>query len=195
MSKQIMHSIKEKAAFLRQYAAHPRKIGAVAPSGKALTAGMMEPVDFEAAKLIVEYGPGTGSFTEELVRRKKPETVLLLIEQNRDFCRMLHERFAGEQNVWIVCGSAEKADRIAERAGFSQADFVVSGLPFTSLPKNVSAGIFEATKRLIGDTGRFITFQYSMVKCNFFSAHFRFADIHRVRKNLPPAYILVMENK
>ncbi len=50
--------------FLRQYVMHPRSVGAIAPSGKNLALKMMEPIDFNNAKVIVEYGPGTGSFTK-----------------------------------------------------------------------------------------------------------------------------------
>lgn len=72
--------------FLFEYLKHPRKIGAVAPSGKRLSHKMMEPVNFPSANVIVEYGSGTGSFTRELVKRRRSGTTLILIEQNKHFC-------------------------------------------------------------------------------------------------------------
>ena len=56
--------------FLKQFLLNPRKIGAIAPSGKALAKRMIQPINFKKAKCIVEYGPGTGSFTDGLVVNK-----------------------------------------------------------------------------------------------------------------------------
>lgn len=57
--------------FIKQYIKNPKFVGAIAPSSKKLAAAMMQPIDFEKAKCIVEFGPGTGVFTEEIMRRKK----------------------------------------------------------------------------------------------------------------------------
>ena len=56
---------------------HPRKIGAIAPSGKRLSEKMMMPIDFASVKAIIEYGPGTGSFTKELVTWRRSDTLFL----------------------------------------------------------------------------------------------------------------------
>ncbi|MGL5353252.1 MAG: SAM-dependent methyltransferase, partial [Clostridium sp.] len=68
--------------FLEEYIKSPRTIGAVAPSSERLAKKMIESINFESAECIVEYGPGTGVFTEKLVRNKKRSTILILIEYN-----------------------------------------------------------------------------------------------------------------
>lgn len=181
--------------FLLEYLKHPIKVGAVAPSGKALARKMMEPVDFAAAKVIVEYGPGTGSFTRELIARKRSDTKLILIEQNDVFFKEMYESFHGKDNIFVHHGSAEDADSLLNDLGIEGADFVVSGLPFASLPKEVSLRIFEATKKLIGRDGAFITFQYFRVNEGFFLEHFEISDRLRENLNLPPAYVYVLKNK
>lgn len=182
-------------AFLLEFIKHPRTIGAVAPSGKSLSRKMMEPIDFSSANVIVEYGPGPGSFTRELVARRKEGTTLILIEQNERFCALLEEEFGDQPDIHIINGSAENADQYLAEYGFEHADYIISGLPFTSLPKVVSNNILEATKRALGKSGQFITFQYSLVKKDFFEEHFRMLYILREMKNLPPAYVLVMCNQ
>ena len=178
------------AEFLR----HPRRIGAVAPSGKQLAAAMMRPIDFASAKVIVEYGPGTGSFTRELVARRNPGTALILIEQNRTFCEQLKASFGGQPNLFILRGSAGSVVRCLEICGVSGVDYIVSGLPFTSLPADLSDRILNATKQVLGREGKFITFQYSLVKKKFLERYFRITEYRRVLKNLPPAYVLAMKN-
>ena len=61
-------------SFILEYIKHPRKIGAVAPSSRCLSRKMMKPIDFSSAEVIVEYGPGTGSFTSELIAGRKPNS-------------------------------------------------------------------------------------------------------------------------
>lgn len=181
--------------FIFEYIKHPRAIGAVAPSGKKLSKKMMKPIDFDSAEVIVEYGPGTGSFTKELVAGKRPETVLILIEQNDSFCRLLQEKYKNEPNVHLVHGSAADVNVYLRAYGFKKADYIVSGLPFTSLPTDISDSILEATKIALGDSGEFITFQYSHVKAAFFEHYLRITDTLQEIRNLPPAYVFVMKNK
>ncbi|MBD5158876.1 MAG: SAM-dependent methyltransferase [Ruminococcus sp.] len=180
--------------FLLEYLKHPRTIGAVAPSGNALARKMTKPVDFSTAEVIVEYGAGTGSFTRELVINRKPETVLILIEQNRKFCRELEKTFRNQPNIHVINDSAEKVNLYLKKYGFRHADCIISGLPFTSLPADISENIFRETIRAIGSKGKFITFQYSMVKRKFFEKYFRISGVLHELKNIPPAYVLVMRN-
>ncbi len=66
-------------SFLAEYLKHPFTIGAVAPSSKYLAKKMLRNVTFNQARVIIEYGLGTGVFTEEIIKRKKPETVFLTL--------------------------------------------------------------------------------------------------------------------
>ena len=47
----------------------PRLVGAVAPSSRFLARKMLEGLDLKSGMRIVEFGPGTGSFTGELFHR------------------------------------------------------------------------------------------------------------------------------
>ena len=180
--------------FFTEFLKHPRKIGAIAPSGKHLSEKMMMPIDFTSAKVIVEYGPGTGSFTKELIARRKPDTVLILIEQNKVFCEQLKASFDSLPNLFIMHGSAGNVGQYLEACGVHSADYIVSGLPFTSFPAAVSDNILNATKLALGQDGTFITFQYSLVKKKFMERYFQVMNCLRVIKNLPPAFVLVMKN-
>lgn len=182
--------------FFAQFLRHPRSVGAVAPSGKNLALKMTEPIDFDAVDVIVEYGPGTGAFTRRLAACKRAETVLICIEKNKAFYDTLVKEFAQKEipNLHIVHGDVADAAEILAIHGLTQADCIVSGLPFTSLPKETSVRIFGVTQKILG-AGNFITFQYTKVKQKFFEAYFNVADILRVRKNLPPAYVYVLKNK
>ncbi len=181
--------------FLIEFVKHPKAVGAIMPSGRALAEKMMEPIQFERARCIVEYGPGTGSFTRKLVKYKKEGTKLFLIENNPVFYKKLRKEFGMLKGVYIIHGSAENVNRYLLEYGVRGVDYIVSGLPFTSLPKDVSEKILLAAQSVIGANGKFITFQYSLVKRRFFEKYFTLAGCLLELKNLPPAYVLVMKQK
>ncbi|MBR0091923.1 MAG: SAM-dependent methyltransferase [Lachnospiraceae bacterium] len=181
--------------FLKEYIRNPRSVGAVAPSSKVLARKMVKAVDFENARCIVEYGPGTGSFTRQILSRKKEETMLCLIEQNETFYYKLRTLYGARRDIVVIHGSAEDADTLIRARGVSHADYVISGLPFTSLPQEVTYRIFKATRRIIGRNGLFITFQYSNVRRAFFEHYFVFEKVYLALRNIPPARVYVMRNR
>lgn len=180
----------KKPNFFVQYLKSPRIIGAVAPSSKWLAEKMVSDIDFENAQCIVEYGPGTGVFTKKLVEMKKQDTKLLLLETNKIFCANLREKYKNDSSVIIVYGSAEHVIAYLNKHGISKVDYVVSGLPFTSLPKSTSENILRKTQRLLEKGGLFITFQYTLLKKALFSGYFKNIEYERVMLNIPPAYVL-----
>jgi phospholipid N-methyltransferase len=152
---------------------------------------MMVPIDFAHAKTIVEFGPGTGSFTETLITCRQPGTTLLLIEYNEAFCHVLARRFAGQPNIIIEQGSAATIGALLKKHGLpNEADYIVSGLPFASLPRKESNTILAEAVRHLRQDGAFITFQYTGLMRLLFDNYFPSITVRREWRNLPPAYIL-----
>ena len=52
--------------FLHEFIKHPKHTGAIAPSSKILAKKMVDVIDFNKAKCIVELGPGTGVLRKRL---------------------------------------------------------------------------------------------------------------------------------
>lgn len=182
-------------SFFKEYLKSPAKIGAVAPSSKWLAKKMVEPICFEKCKCIVEYGPGTGVFTNEVIKRKKSDTIFIIIEQNKEFYVRLKRRYSKVKNVILINGDAGNIEKYLADRKISRADYIISGLPFTSLPSQVSQSILEATQRVIGSRGRFITFQYTLLKKKVFLKYFNINKITFEIRNLPPAFVLTMKNR
>ena len=101
--------------FLLEYIKNPRVIGAVAPSGKYLAEKMIDSIDFKSASCIVEYGPGTGVFTEKILARIKNDTIVLLVEINKEFYNILKNKYGHKKNVIIINDSAENICKILSR--------------------------------------------------------------------------------
>src|ERR1700692_749825 len=71
--------------FARNFFRHPRMLGSIVPSSRFLIKQLLEPVDWAQARVIVEYGPGVGSITTEILRRMRPDASLIAIETNPEF--------------------------------------------------------------------------------------------------------------
>ncbi|MFF3099863.1 class I SAM-dependent methyltransferase [Viridibacillus arvi] len=139
-------------------------------------------------------GPGTGVFTDKIMKSRVQHTVVMLIESNNEFCTFLKEKHKNEKNLIIINGSAEEIDKYTIDFNIPYVDYVVSGLPFASLPKSVSNAILLKTKKLLRKNGVFITFQNTLVKKGFINHFFKYINITREYRNMPPAYVFCCSN-
>ena len=68
---------KGRIKFLRGFFKNPVMVGSVIPSSRILIDKMLAPVDWETCRLFVEYGPGVGTFTHEILSRLHPDARLI----------------------------------------------------------------------------------------------------------------------
>ncbi len=181
-------------SFVAEFIKHPRTTGAIAPSSHELARNMLKGIDFNNCQCIVEYGPGTGVFTELIVRKKNAETLFIAMESNPRFCKSLQKKYNENKNVVIINDSAENLQKYLDEYHLEKVDYIVSGLPFTSLPPAVSEKILSNTTKILGADGKFITFQYTLLKKDLFAEFFADLSTSRVRLNMPPAFILECRN-
>lgn len=185
-----------KAEFLTEYIKHPKTIGAVAPSSKYLAGNMIKNIDFSKCSAIAEYGAGTGIFTAEVIRNRKRGTKFIVIEQNEYFYNILRRKFSKCRDVYIIHGDARNLEKYMKKYGIKSVDYIISGLPFASLPSKISDGILLSTKKILSENGgKFITFQYTLFKKKLFERFFDIDDISVALRNLPPAFVLTMTSK
>ena len=181
--------------FVEEFFRNPSAVGSLVPSSRELTDKVMAPIDFATARCIVEYGPGTGVFTDLIIRRRGAGTVVVLVEVNERFCALLKERYAGQPNVHVVLGSADETVQHLQAVNAPPADYVVCGLPFTSLPLRQGWRILEHTRQVLWPDGKLILFQYSLQNTKLFERFFQLLNQTHVLLNLPPAYVLTYAPK
>lgn len=184
----------KKQLFLSEYIQHPARVGAILPSSKYLARKVIGDIQFDSAQYIVEFGPGTGIFTEEILTKRSPDTIVVLVELSDEFYHNLVERFEGEDNLFIINGSAENIDWYLRKLNIPYVDYVVSGLPFTTLPTEISKKIINKTKSVLKDDGLFITFQYTLLRKKLFRDFFHYVKVKKEFRNFPPAYVLSCRN-
>ena len=172
--------------FLRGFLKNPVMVGSIIPSSRVLIEKMLGPVDWANTKLFVEYGPGVGTFTRPVLDKLAPDAKLVTIDTNPDFTRYLKESIDDDRLI-PVTGSAADVEKILADHGLGSADYVLSGLPFSTLPPGVGDAIAEATSNVIRPGGAFLVYQFSPKVRDFIQPHF--APIKRGFEwvNVPPA--------
>jgi phospholipid N-methyltransferase len=175
--------------FLRR----PLMTGAVTASSRRLAHAMTEGVGLEQARLAVELGPGTGVFTDAILARLGPGARLVAIELNPVLAARLSAT-RHDKRLTVVPGSA--AALAAAVSG--PVDAVVSGLPWTVMPRERRGHILDAVTEVLAPGGRFTTFAYLHAAWTPPARRFtselacRFDRLDRspvVWPNLPPAFV------
>lgn len=180
--------------FLKQYIKNPRIVGAVLPSSQNLALKMVENVDFSNCQCILEYGPGTGVFTEKIINYKNEKTLLICVEYNYDFYNKLKRKYVNKNNVIVINDSAENAEEYLKKYNINKVDYIISGLPFASLSEEMSERILSSSRRILKPQGKFITFQYTKFKLKLFKKYFQNVKLNKEIFNVPPAYVLNLNN-
>ncbi|AKL94582.1 ribosomal RNA adenine dimethylase RsmA [Clostridium aceticum] len=179
----------EQRLFLKNFIQQPSIVGSLVPSSKYLCLSMLKHINFESCKCIVEYGAGTGIFTKQIVSKKKKDTTFISFELNKnlfDIVKTLHDP---ENNVYIINDSAENLINYLVKQGIGEVDFVISGLPFAVLSKEVSQKILTNTYQTLSERGKFVTFQYSLQFLNILKGVFPEVKLGIQLFNIPPAFI------
>jgi phospholipid N-methyltransferase len=174
--------------FFRGFVKHPVMVGSIIPSSDRLIDRMLKPVDWANCKLFIEYGPGVGTFCRPILERMAPDAQLIAIDTNPDFIRYLGRRI-GDSRFVAINGSAADVEAIVADHGHSSADYVLSGLPFSTLPPGVGAEIAAATHRVIRPGGAFLVYQFSPKCRDFMAPHFERIDHDMEWWNVPPAQL------
>ena len=172
--------------FLRGFLKNPVMVGSVIPSSKVLIDKMLSPVDWPTVKLFVEYGPGVGTFTRPILERLPTDARLIAIDTNPDFVEYLEKDIDDERRI-AVAGSAADVEQIIAAQGFDHADYILSGLPFSTLPPGIGSAIGEATARAIRPGGAFLVYQFSPKVRDFIAPHFERIERGFEWINVPPA--------
>ena len=172
--------------FLRGFLKNPVMVGSIIPSSRVLIDKMLRPVDWKNTRLFVEYGPGVGTFTRPVLDQLGPDATLVTIDTNADFTRYLRESIDDPRLV-AVTGSAADVEKILLERGLGQADYVLSGLPFSTLPPGVGDAIAEATSNVVRPGGAFLVYQFSPKVRDFIEPHFDRVERGFEWVNVPPA--------
>ncbi len=159
---------------------------------------MFDGLELEDDDLLLEYGPGTGSFTVEVerMRRDGVNVRYLGIEKDPGMYKFLVRRFP---DLDFVLGDAAHVADICQARNLPPAAAVISGLPMVFLDRAALECIFRGTSRCLTPEGVFRSFSYvpsyptrsAAELRELMSLSFDHYDLGTpVLRNLPPALVL-----
>jgi phospholipid N-methyltransferase len=181
------------------------RTAALVPSSRYLTRAMLAPLPLEAARCVVEFGPGTGAMTRPVLELLPPDATLLAFEVNPRFCDYLKTSLPDPRLV-VVCGSAERLpDELAAR-GLGRVDAALSSLGLTTMENGLRSRILQRLVDSMSPHSVFTQFQYlhgllAYIQTNnghlerftalgFLQRFFREVNTELILLNVPPAIVL-----
>ena len=174
--------------FVREFIKHPAMVASIVPSSERTIKRMLAPVDWQNTKVFVEYGPGVGTFCQAVLDRLGPDAEYIAIDPNPDFVEHLRHKFRDSRFV-LVQGSAEDVRGILKDRGHDHADYILSGLPFTTLPTGVGDTIARETAEALRPGGAFLVYQFRPKVRSFFEPYLPKIDSAIEWWNVPPAQL------
>lgn len=177
----------KRRSFFREFLKNGKMVGSISPSSKFLQKKMVAPIKFNEAKCIVEFGPGEGCITREIVKHLGPDTHLFLFEMHEEFVRDFLQ--FDNPNVHAINDSAEHLGKYLKEYGIDSADYVISSLPLTNFPMEVKENILNGVLEFLSKDGVYMQYQYTtsalkLLKSKFSKVKMGFAAI-----NIPPAFV------
>lgn len=152
-------SLRSNLFFARSFLKNPKMLGSCVPSSRYLTRNLMRYIPRETA-CIVEYGPGVGTITHDLLKRLRRDGVLIAIEQNPEFVRYLRDNVR-DRRLHVCEGSAEDVARILPQFGIDRADCIISGIPYSTIPPQTRDNILRNSRAVLRDGGTFLVYQFT----------------------------------
>ena len=180
--------LRDSAAFLRGFLRNPAQVGSVIPSSHRLEQRLVRSAGIAQARTVVELGPGTGGTTGAFLQAMQPGARLLAIELDPGFHQHLSQSLH-DPRLLLELGSAERLEEILAARRLPAPDAIVSGIPFSTMPPEVSDRIAAAIARVLPPGGRFVAYQVRAHVAGFATPYLGRADKHWEWVNIPPVRV------
>lgn len=178
--------------FAQNFLKHPKMIGSLIPSSRFLIERLLGQVDWNRVKVAVEYGPGVGTITKDVLQRLPPDAVLIAIELNDDFADFLRDDVT-DPRLRVVHGSAGDVRKILRAQGFDSADVIISGIPYTTLPEDLRRTVLRESRSALSAGGRMLVYQFTRAVLPYLKREF--GEVHQDFEplNVLPAQVFACE--
>ena len=161
-----MEDIKSKFVFFRQFFKAFDATGSICSTSQRAAKVMTEPMAGPRRKMrILEAGPGTGSVTDQVLKRMRFDDELVLCELNPHMMEILkrnlekHPLYAMHKNrISFFEGLAQ------ELPGTQTFDLIICAIPFLNLPVPVVKDIFARFRELSHEKTVMTYYEYMMMR-------------------------------
>lgn len=170
--------------FFRAFVKAPMVVASAIPSSSMLEKRTIRSLGLESARVIVEFGAGTGGLTRAMLGEMRPDAHLISIEWTPDFMPALEK--IDDPRFEVVNDCASTILEHLERREFGHADAVVSGIPFSTMPPGLCRTIAANLHEALAPGGRFVAYQFSDKVVDFVTPHMGQPTVEHELINIPP---------
>lgn len=181
LRKQISTLVINDLTFLRRFLTNPSQIGSITPSSHYLVHDMLSMANWQNVKNVAELGAGTGVLTEEIVKKLRADAKLCVFELDGE----LRNKIEKSLHLHVY----NDARSLPEVVLPGSLDLVISSLPWTTLPQQMTIEILNGILFSLKPNGQFIAYQYSPQMLSCFRKLFKSVKMSFVLPNIPPAFI------
>ncbi len=141
---------------------------------------------------IVEYGPGDGVLTKELLKLLTPNGKILLVETDENFVEILNK--IEDTRITVVNKKMEDVASSLSEYYFEECDLIVSSIPFSLIEKGDRQAVVKNSFNSLKPGGKFIVFhQYSKLMEKYISKYFKKVKTNFEPRNIFPCFIIVVQ--
>ena len=141
----------------KEFMTYPSITGAIMPSSNRLSELITDLADLSDASSVIEFGPGTGVFTEKILQKKNKDANFIAIELNAEFVAATKKRCP---NAAVYHDSALNARHYLSAHGLQHCDCIVCGLPWASFSRSLQWELLGTVVDILKPGGKFVTFAY-----------------------------------
>lgn len=134
-----------------------KNVASVTPSSKYAVKRICKKINIQRPTTIIEYGPGSGAYTKELLKTIHKDSVIIAVEKNKKFVEHLKE--INDPRLKIVNDSAENIKKILTEYKVEKADYIISGIPFSFFEEHKRHSVIKESYDSLQKDGKFIAYQ------------------------------------
>lgn len=163
----MIQKLRDRAIFFREFFSRFETTGSLIPSSRYVAQAITRQLSQRGGEPIrvLECGPGTGPFTDRIVRMLRPGDTFDIVELNESFVRVLRRRFETEPHWQAVTELTTIHSMPLQGFSPSEAyDFIISGLPHINFPTTIVEDILSSYERLLKPGGTLSYFEYMHIR-------------------------------
>ena len=166
------------------------QVASIVPSSRTLVSKVAGKLDYSQPRVVAEFGPGEGVHTRELAKRLSPDSTLLLFELDAELAEHLRHQFRDDRRVAVLNTTAADLPLELSKRGFAHCDYVVSGIPFSILDKDVKRQLLRNTYEALKPESHaaFVIYQVTN-ELTIHCRHFPRVESEYCLRNIPPMFV------
>ena len=178
------------AIFLKRFLQRPFQVASIIPSSRTLIRRVADKMDLTKPRVIVEYGPGEGCHTREIVRRMHPDSQMILFELDPELAEHLGEQFRDDPRVTVLNADCATLATVLAEHGHAHCDYIVSGIPFSILEPAKKRALLRSTFDVLAPhAGAAIIIYQVTNELIAHCRHFSRIESQYCLQNLPPMFV------